>query len=95
MSDESTRHVLDAAAAVCGVEDIRRRCRFVAHVRARRIVSVYLTKQGIVQREIAALLGRDRSTISDLVSCHDALILSDPAYRTAWQAFVWALDGTV
>lgn len=81
------QHAVDVASSVCGIPDIRRQCRFVAYVRARRIVSVYLTKNGLMQREIADALGRERSTIAALVDDHDVLIKSDTAYRTAWEAF--------
>lgn len=86
-------HIVRTASSVCEVDNIRERSRFVRHVRARRIVCVYLTLHlHFVQREAAEIVGRDRSTVADLVNCHEAMLRSDPAYKKAWGTFMTTLE---
>lgn len=81
-------HIVSTATTVCGVTDIKDRNRYVRQVRARRLVCVYLTKHlHMIQREVAEVIDRDRSTVADLVMNHDAMIRSDAAYRSAWEEF--------
>lgn len=86
--NEEVRRVLEAAAVVCGIDDVTSRCRYVRYVRARRIVCVYLVRHlHFVQRDVADIIKRDRSTVAEFVAGHEAMMRSDIAYHKAWNHF--------
>lgn len=87
--NEEVRRVLEAAAVVCGIDDVTSRCRYVRYVRARRIVCVYLVRHlHFVQRDVADIIKRDRSTVAEFVAGHEAMMRSDKGYAAGWCTFI-------
>ena len=63
------------------------------HVINRRIAAVYLRAQGLCYRQIAELLNRDTSTISEQVKQHDTLLKTWIAYAHKYQSFCEKVGG--
>lgn len=57
------------------------------HVINRRIASVHLREQGLCYRQIAEILHRDTSTISQQVRQHNTLLQTWTAYAQKYRLF--------
>lgn len=60
----------------------------------RRIAAVFLRERGLCYRQIAELLHRDTSTISEQVKQHDTLLKTWVQYAHKYQFFIERVGGT-